>query len=539
MSTEVASILFDYSPKRHRKPGELAIIRSRGVTEAEMHLGQLTDRTFLSPWSYSNVYRAQKADSTGDGKELCDVLVVFENHVIIFSDKAIRFQNEQLLQVAWSRWYRRAVEDSAKQIYGAERWLKDFPQLVYLDPKCTQPLPVPLPPKDKMKVHRVVVARGVRDACIAHFGGGSGSLMVTSEVIGGSRNDPAAYPLFTVRQVDPSRGLIHVLDDTTLSILLETLDTVRDLVAYLERKEHLFTSGRVVRAAGEEQLLAYYLQDVGLDGWNDFRVPGDVTHLAVDEGLWERFKRHPQRLAQQKADEVSYIWDALIERFAKHMLGDTQYALTNLAKPMDAEMILRFLAREPRTRRRMLARSIYELIGRLGKNEPARTRLVPPSVPGDPLYMLIVFRQPSSMSYHAYRQRRADILRAYMRIAMAQLRSIINRYREDHLRRTKTEPPSTLDFVGIAFDHPDSPSGSEDLMYLDGRLWTEEDQVQAEQMQRETGFLADLVMSVGVEKTYPDLPQRTRRPVHVKGSERNQPCRCGSGRKVKHCCGRR
>lgn len=64
-----------------------AISRADGITASERYLKKLCDRTFLSLWSYPNVYRDQSGASKGEGKEVCDLLVVFENHVIIFSDK--------------------------------------------------------------------------------------------------------------------------------------------------------------------------------------------------------------------------------------------------------------------------------------------------------------------------------------------------------------------------------------------------------------------------------------------------------------------
>ena len=62
--------------------------RSSGATAAERYLKKLCDRSFLSLWSYSGVYRDQgKVGKAGDGKEICDLLVVFQNHILIFSDK--------------------------------------------------------------------------------------------------------------------------------------------------------------------------------------------------------------------------------------------------------------------------------------------------------------------------------------------------------------------------------------------------------------------------------------------------------------------
>ena len=55
--------------------------------------------------------------------------------------------------------------------------------------------------------------------------------MIMPDTIG-----PGNLP-FAVGRVDPSREFVHILDDTSLDILLRTLDTVADFVAYLQKKE--------------------------------------------------------------------------------------------------------------------------------------------------------------------------------------------------------------------------------------------------------------------------------------------------------------
>jgi hypothetical protein len=71
-------------------------------------------KTFLSLCSHAGIYRDHGKSGTRDGKEVCDLLVVFENHVIIFSDKDCGFPNAGDLRLDWSRWFRRAVENSAR-----------------------------------------------------------------------------------------------------------------------------------------------------------------------------------------------------------------------------------------------------------------------------------------------------------------------------------------------------------------------------------------------------------------------------------------
>jgi hypothetical protein len=324
---------------------------------------------------------------------------VFEKDIIIFSDKHVEYRLHADPKVAWRRWYKNAIKESAKQIYGAEQWIKKYPDSLFLDPLCTQPFPLPIPKTERMRIHRVIVAHGAAGACRRALGG-SGSLMIVPSLIGDehllSDDDhislmsggptvlPSARP-FMIGQLDPSKGFVHVLDDTTLDVLLRTLDTVKDFVEYLVRKERFITAGKLGFAAGEEDLLAYYLSRIGSDGWHDFILPGGMHFIGIDEGLWLNYQQHPQRLAQLQADEISYQWDGLIERFNKNILNDTQYE-TTARGVAHSERLVRFLAREPRTRRRLLTNAFVDLYQRLG-TQPWKVRVIEPFSPGDPFYL--------------------------------------------------------------------------------------------------------------------------------------------------------
>lgn len=80
-----------------------------GFTASERYLARLCERSFLSLWSHPNLFRDPH-------KELCDLLVVFGDHVILFSDKSCALKPGPH---GWSRWYRRAILDSAKQLQRA------------------------------------------------------------------------------------------------------------------------------------------------------------------------------------------------------------------------------------------------------------------------------------------------------------------------------------------------------------------------------------------------------------------------------------
>ncbi len=214
----------------------MKIERSEGITPSEKYLKKLCDRAFLSLWSYSGIYRDQKQGQKGDGKELCDLLVVFENHIIIFSDKYIEFPDSGDIQLDWSRWYRRAVRDSAKQIFGAERWIRSFPDRLFIDRACTQRFPIEFPSFTDAIFHRIVIAHGVAEKCREFFTGGSGSLLIDNEIIGDGHESDVFIP-FSIGKVDEQKGYVHVFNEITLDVVLQQLDTVTDLTDYLSKKE--------------------------------------------------------------------------------------------------------------------------------------------------------------------------------------------------------------------------------------------------------------------------------------------------------------
>jgi hypothetical protein len=354
--------------------------RPQGVTAAERYLKELCNRSFLSLWSHSSIFRDQgKTAPSGDGKEVCDLLVIFQDDIIIFSDKDCAFPDTGRLELDWCRWFRKAILKSADQVWGAERWIKTNPDRLYLDRRCTQPFPIQVPDLTKARFHRVIVAHDSAGRCRQHLGG-SGSLMLVPRITGSAHIAPEAegFTPFAVGQIHPDKGYVHVLDDTTLDILLTTLDTITDFVSYLNKKESLINSGRLLFAAGEEDLLAFYLSKLNSQGEHDFVLPGDYHGVGIDEGHWEDFVRSPQRRAHLEADKISYAWDALIEKFSYHAISGTSYSMSHQGLA-DQEKIFRFFAREPRTRRRMLAKAIISLLEATPRTRRA-TRLIP-SIP--------------------------------------------------------------------------------------------------------------------------------------------------------------
>ncbi len=99
-----------------------------GFTSDETFLHTLARRSFLRFWSWPNLFRDQ-GDSTkgGDGKEICDLVIIFGDDIVLFSDKRNKFSKEKSRDVAWCRWARQAIGESLIQVSGAKRWLQKYP----------------------------------------------------------------------------------------------------------------------------------------------------------------------------------------------------------------------------------------------------------------------------------------------------------------------------------------------------------------------------------------------------------------------------
>ncbi len=507
---------------------ETIINKSSGFTHSESYLYDLCNNTFLSLWSYPNVFRDQGRINSpekgliGDGKELCDLLVIFENHIFIFSDKKCEFpKNSNDVKVNWSRWYKKAIRDAAKQIWGAERWLFSYPNTIYLDQKCMEPFPISIPIMENAIIHRIVVAHGVSAECASYFGrNGNGSLMLCSDIVGDMHlyKESQDCKPFTIGQVDPSKGFIHVFDDVTLDIVLKTLDTVSDFATYLMKKEELFLSGKHIMVSGEEDLLACYLTNKDSAGeYCFFSEKWDIdkfTSLAIAEGCWKEFCTDPRRKMHVDENRISYLWDAIIERFSFHIMNGTSYYMAEPSIQSQAE-VFKFLARENRFNRRILSLALIDLLNSTPDDHRA-TRIIKPRFKGAPYYLfLIVPRDLSLGTYDEYRKFRRELL-------------------GHNLPVVKLQFPDALDIIGLATETGFNVNHSEDITYLDAHNWTSEDNERAMEYKKvliEEGLLTTRQFS---HITYSEYPKVKR----MKGSDRNNPCPCGSGKKYKNCCGK-
>lgn len=432
----------------------MLINKSKGTTPSERFLANLAEKTFLNLWSYPNVFKVKNK-----GQELCDLLVVFHNHIIIFSDKSNLFDDEKGMEVGWRRWVEKSIIKSSNQIYQAERWIKEHPKRLSLDAKNHEKFPFELPNNEDMIIHRVAVTSFSGDKLKKHIGD-TGAFIIDPSIIGEEEhlNTP-----FTIGQINKDKGFVHIMNETSLEVLMTELDTISDFTTYLLEKEKFILSGKLYKAYSEEDLLTAYLENIDDKEKHSFNYDNGNLKIEIEKNIWLNHKNNIRYLFKNIEDEKSYIWDSLIDRLTNEMLHQRLIG-QSLSNPLELEKALKIMASENRLNRRSLSKTFLDLFEKyksLEKENLMLKRHLLFENNTSKMYVFLITNKPQSLDYESYQNERKIQLLSYM-ISL------------------KSKYPEVLDIVGISREASVKAPASNDIVYLDGREWTKEDQIEAD-----------------------------------------------------------
>lgn len=318
------------------------------MTVTEKFVADLCEHTFLSFWSFPNPI-GKKLD-----KELCDVLVICDPDVIIFSVKEINIKNSGNYEVDAERWERNAIDESVKQIYGAERILRQKEEILLKD-KVTK---IKLPNKDIRNVYRVAVA----------FGRGE---------------------KFSMKTGDFGKGYVHCFDERSVQIILQELDTITDFLDFLKAKEELANKRIRQIAFSSEDYLAMYLH-------NGFDLPDGVDLIQIDSEYWTSYSKSEEYKEEKELSKVSYLWDNLIQTLYYDFKNNI---LINEVERDELEMALRFMNRENRFGRRQMSQSLIEVIGDEKTKPSIKARIVYSTLEGAKTMYVFMTRKDSDRDF--------------------------------------------------------------------------------------------------------------------------------------------
>ena len=483
----------------------MKIYKSSGTTRTEKLLSELCDGTFLKLWSYPNPFRQP-------GKELCDLIAVFENHVFLFFDRESRAfdLNTGDTDLAWQRWKKEAIDKQIKSARKARSHVLLHPKQVYLDAKCTLPLPIRIT-SDNLILHTIVVAHGASKACKNSSPNNvTGSLAVSYS----DKADSLSIPfMLDLNRSEP----VHILDSYNLEIILKELDTFYDFTSYISAKEEAIAKFNFMYS-GEEDLLAHYYHNFDeVKGTHFIGAKGEeLVLLLIPEGEWQVFINSGPYLRKKKADEVSYLWDRLLQRTGQNAIDGT---LIGDGGIYDSESAIFEMAKEPRFSRRALSEHMIASINNFPEGEKlARNLSFMPSFFPLTAYVFLQVHHPEITDYdNDYRPKR----RAMLEIACGAARNKFNQY-------TK--------IIGIAIDAPKyNQRNSEDFILLKCGKWSESDRQYYLQANEGFNFFSSSSAKTQIKRisNFPENP-KTLKPIKI---GRNALCPCGSGKKYKRCHG--
>jgi hypothetical protein len=485
------------------------ISKSLGLTPTEQFLSTLCDSTFLKLWSYPNPFREP-------GKELCDLIAVFENHVYLFFDR----ENKALVgkrddfNLAWARWKKEAITKQIKSAKKATIHISNTPDKVFLDAKCTIKFPIKIP-TEAIKIHIIIVAHGASQACKAFSPHNlSGSLAVIYGDDVGMPSPPSPFIVHLGR-----REIVHLFDSHTLEIILGELDTFYDLTDYIVAKETSINRIKNIVYMGEEDLLADYYSNFDRRTKKHFIGTQDETYdcVFIPEGKWLQFTNSEPYKRKKLADRISYLWDDLLQRTTQNALDGT---LLGDGGIYESQSAIFEMAKEPRFSRRALAEAMQKAIRNFPEEGDGITTNLSfmPSYYAQTAYIFLQVKYPNDADYTMYRPKRQVLLEIACGVAKNKFHNL-----------TKV--------VGIAIDAPKfARVNSEDFILLKCTEWRDEDRRFYEEQNKQLHFFESAALKKEV-RTVRNFP-RSEKTIKQRKIGRNDLCPCGLGKKYKNCHGR-
>lgn len=276
------------------------------MTKSEEWAYNLCRNSFFSLFSFVNPIGKK-------GKELCDVIIICGKDIVLISVKEININLTDNYDVDYNRWNTRAIEDSVKQLNGAERFLKSVSSFKLKGSEEESELPIE---KNFFKIALAIGGRGK----------------------------------FPIPESIQNNGYVNIMDEVSFHSITLELDTITDFISYLREKQtkllNVYFTGN-----GEEDLLAYYL-------FNEFNFP-DKTYLVFDEGLYKSLKKDKFYIKEKKERQESYIWDFIINHSSQNHFTQNGHNTKSLYGLMKAYEIM---AQETRFERVKLVNNLNEVI---------------------------------------------------------------------------------------------------------------------------------------------------------------------------------
>lgn len=283
---------------------------------AENFVYELSQKSFFTDWCYRN-------PRLPNGKEVCDLLVVYDEMAIIWQVKDLKLDEN-------NKYKKSEVTKNIHQLFTAKHRLFDKNIPIELDN----------PRRGKEAFNPKLIKE----------------IYLVSALLGKGED------YFSFAEIVKGK-IIHTFTREFTEIVLSELDTIRDFVDYLREKESLISTGnKITIMGGERELLAYYLMNE-----RSFEQLKIADFAIIEEGLWLELQKRSEYIAKKNEDKISYLWDEIInrahtcggeyERVAREMARPNRFERRTLSKAFFGAHIIAHKERDRNTFRRIVKKA--------------------------------------------------------------------------------------------------------------------------------------------------------------------------------------
>jgi len=272
--------------------------------------------TYLKYWCYPG-----PKDEQGSRKEICDLLILFRNTMIILSVKNYEFKGN------YERYFRSTLDKALSQVAGAERRLFDASRKLFINHSDLGE--IEFDPSKYAHVYRIIVNHSTA---------------------------PLFYP---GGRLTASNKYVHIFNWDAFLGIVQELDTIPDFIQYLSEREVIFHDKNTTIMNGAEEEWEGHVQQAFLDyntnridqGPNFVLISGTESDLLADflwhnrkfnkhlydrsfnggsfelDGKWQDYLKRKEVQNKKAADRASYFVDEFLKNEVLYKQGQSNMAL--------------------------------------------------------------------------------------------------------------------------------------------------------------------------------------------------------------------
>jgi hypothetical protein len=238
-------------------------------SDAEKFVYNISKDILLEEYCLINPYI-----KNSDNKEICDLLILFNDICIIVSVKNYSFNGNL------ERFEKKVFEKSKNQLLGAKRKLEQIKKCIITEKNS----------KEK------------------EF-----DVNTTTKFILITLNFGHELESYSIIEFE-NDSIVHNLDKDTFETILFEIDSVSEIIDYLTKKEELYRKGISLNLIGKEKdLLAWFITNKREfpEKWFNH----DASEVILDiTGRWDFYNTNPQTVTKREANRISYFVDELVKR---------------------------------------------------------------------------------------------------------------------------------------------------------------------------------------------------------------------------------